>query len=134
MLLSVSGFRCHPRPAIFSCTKQHILWIEISNWSLTFYFNVLYWLWTQFYLLLHFDIILISLQRIMNRKSRTLTENGLLPDLKVRWMVTRASYDERACKVTIVRKLRVSEKTVSIVRCKLKLVRYINNSEGKKNC
>ncbi len=79
-------------------------------------------------------LLVISLQRIMNRKSRTLTENGLLPDLKVRWIVTRASYDERACRVANVRKLRVSEKMVSIVRCKLKLVRYINNSEGKKNC
>ncbi len=35
---------------------------------------------SQFYLLLHFDILLIiSLQQLMNQKSHTFTENSLLP-------------------------------------------------------
>ncbi len=37
-----SGFRCHPRPAIFSCTKQFVLLLDIQNWCVLLYnFNVL---------------------------------------------------------------------------------------------
>ncbi len=38
-----SSFRSHPRPAIFSCTKQFVLLLDIENWCvLSYYFNVLY--------------------------------------------------------------------------------------------
>ncbi len=37
-----SGFRCHLRPAIFSCTKQLVLLLDIANWCvLPYYFNIL---------------------------------------------------------------------------------------------
>ncbi len=44
----------------------------------------------QFYHLLHFVILLvISPQRLMNRKSRTFTENGLLLHWRIRWIYSR---------------------------------------------
>ncbi len=37
-----SSFRSHPHPAIFSCTKQFVLLLDIENWCvLSYYFNVL---------------------------------------------------------------------------------------------
>ncbi len=38
----VRAFQSHPLPAIFSCTKQLILLLDIANWCvLPYYFNVL---------------------------------------------------------------------------------------------
>ncbi len=45
-----SCFRSHPRPAIFSCTKQFVLLLDNENWCvLPYYFNVLYYLWTLWF-------------------------------------------------------------------------------------
>ncbi len=36
-----SSFQSHPRPAIFSCTKQFVLLLDIENWCVLYYFYVL---------------------------------------------------------------------------------------------
>ncbi len=37
------SFLSHPRPDIFSCTKQLVLLLDIGNWCvLSYYFNVGY--------------------------------------------------------------------------------------------
>ncbi len=68
--------------------------LEIANWCvLPYYFNVFILIMTHcsannLQLTARCYFLIISLQR---HKSRTFTENGLLPHLKIRWRATGAS-------------------------------------------
>ncbi len=82
--ISICIFSC------FSCIKQLVLLLDTANWRvMPYYFNVLSYehAVVQTVYFVFFAVNSISLQRLMNWKSRTFTENGLLPCGKIRWIL-----------------------------------------------